>query len=81
MKDVEGKEEVWQRDEIESPCIKLCVVHPVERICVGCMRSVAEIANWSRMTPAARAAVMAELPSRAPGLAKRRGGRAARLKR
>ncbi|MDP4032612.1 MAG: DUF1289 domain-containing protein [Pseudorhodobacter sp.] len=81
MKDVEAKDGVWQRDEIESPCIKLCVVHPAEHICVGCMRSVEEIANWSRMTQAARAAVMAELPNRAPALARRRGGRAARLKR
>ena len=70
---------VWKRDEIESPCVKICVVHPVERICVGCLRSVEEIAGWSRMTPEERRAVMADLPSRAPRLRQRRGGRAARL--
>ena len=25
----------WKRDEVDSPCVKLCVVHPEERICVG----------------------------------------------
>lgn len=75
------KDEVWERDEIQSPCVKLCVVHPEERICVGCLRSMEEIATWSRLTPQARAAVMADLPARAPRLAKRRGGRMGRLDR
>ena len=74
-------EEVWKRDEVDSPCVKICVVHPVERICTGCLRSIDEIARWSRMSAEERRAVMAELPARAPRLAKRRGGRAARLSR
>ncbi|MWD27535.1 DUF1289 domain-containing protein [Aquicoccus sp. SCR17] len=74
-------DEVWKRSEIESPCIRVCVVHPEERICTGCLRSVDEIARWSRMTPEERRAIMAELPDRAPRLKKRRGGRAARLNR
>ena len=72
------KDEVWERDEIQSPCVKLCVVHPEERICVGCLRSIDEIATWSRLSHEARAAVMADLPARAPRLAKRRGGRMGR---
>ncbi len=72
-------DDVWARNEIQSPCIKLCVVHPEERICVGCYRSIDEIGAWSRMTPEARAAIMAELPTRAPRLQKRRGGRSARV--
>ena len=75
------KDDVWQRDEIESPCVKLCVVHPEARICVGCHRSIDEISQWSRMTHEERAAVMADLPTRAPRLAQRRGGRQARLDR
>jgi predicted Fe-S protein YdhL (DUF1289 family) len=70
---------LWRRDEIESPCVKLCTVHPVERICIGCLRSIEEITAWSRMTPDTRRQIMAELPARAPRLQKRRGGRAARL--
>lgn len=73
--------DVWKRDEIESPCINVCVVHPVERICTGCLRSIEEIARWSRMTPEERTEITAELPERAPRLAKRRGGRSARLAR
>lgn len=74
-------DEVWKRQEIESPCIKLCAVHPTERICIGCYRSIDEIAGWGRMTPEARREIMAELPSRAPRLRQRRGGRAARMGR
>jgi predicted Fe-S protein YdhL (DUF1289 family) len=69
---------VWARAEIESPCVKLCTIHPETRLCLGCARSLDEIAGWSRMTPEARRAVMAELPSRRAAPTGRRGGRAAR---
>lgn len=75
------KDDIWNRDEIESPCVKVCVVHPESRLCTGCLRTIDEIGAWSRMSPEARRAVMAELPGRAGQLAKRRGGRAARLLR
>lgn len=71
--------EIWKRDEIESPCIKICVIHPAERLCTGCLRSIDEITEWSRMTPDLRRAVMEDLPSRASRLKQRRGGRAARM--
>lgn len=74
-------DDVWTRDEIESPCIKICVVHPEARICTGCLRTIDEITQWSRMAPAARRAVMEALPERRAALGQRRGGRAARLKR
>lgn len=74
-------DEIWRRDEIESPCVKICVIHPATRLCTGCLRSIDEIGAWSRMTPEARRAVMAELPGRGPLLRQRRGGRAARLAR
>lgn len=73
------KDDIWMRDEVQSPCVKLCVVHPEERICVGCFRTIEEISTWSRLTPEVRKAIMAELPSRAPRLSKRRGGRMGRL--
>jgi predicted Fe-S protein YdhL (DUF1289 family) len=71
-------DEVWKRDEIASPCVKVCVIHPEARLCVGCHRSIEEISVWSRLSPEARAAIMAELPGRAGQLARRRGGRAGR---
>jgi predicted Fe-S protein YdhL (DUF1289 family) len=70
---------VWTRDEIESPCIQICVVHPVERICTGCYRSIDEITRWSKMAASERAEIMQALPDRSARLGKRRGGRAARL--
>ncbi|PRY25240.1 hypothetical protein CLV78_102417 [Aliiruegeria haliotis] len=75
------KDDSWKRNEVDSPCVKLCVVHPEERICTGCFRTLDEIAAWSRMAPEERRALMKELPDRAPRLKKRRGGRAGRLAR
>ena len=72
---------LWKRDEIESPCVQICIVHPETRICTGCYRTIDEITDWSRMTPEARRKIMDDLPARADQLKVRRGGRAARLKR
>ena len=72
-------DDIWQRDEVESPCIKVCIVHPTERICTGCLRTIDEIGAWSRMSNDARAALMEELPSRTARLNVRRGGRKARV--
>ena len=72
---------IWKRDEIESPCVQICVVHPETRICTGCYRTIDEITDWSRMTPETRRDIMNDLPARADQLKVRRGGRAARLKR
>ncbi len=72
---------VWKRDEIESPCVQICVVHPEARICTGCYRSIDEIGRWSKMSAQERSDIMADLPNRAPLLRKRRGGRGAKLRR
>ena len=72
---------LWKRNEIESPCVQICIVHPETRICTGCYRTIDEITDWSRMTPEARRNIMDDLPARADQLKVRRGGRAARLKR
>lgn len=74
-------DDVWKRDEVESPCVKICVVHPEARICVGCRRTTDEIARWSRMTADERRAVLAELPERGRSLSRRSGGRNGRLSR
>ena len=74
-------DDVWARDEIESPCNKICMIHRDAKICVGCYRTGDEIMIWSKLSPEARRAIMDDLPSRASSLPARRGGRAARLKR
>ena len=42
-------DKIWTRNEIESPCVRICVVHTEARICTGCYRTMDEIARWSRM--------------------------------
>lgn len=71
---------VWKRKEIESPCVSICLMHPTERICTGCNRTIDEITRWSAMSAEERQAISDELPDRAPRLNKRRGGRSARLR-
>jgi predicted Fe-S protein YdhL (DUF1289 family) len=80
MTATKNTDSIWKRGEIDSPCIKICVIHPETRLCTGCLRSIDEISAWSQFTPDLRAAVMADLPNRSKLITKRRGGRAARLK-
>ena len=50
--------------DIESPCNKVCVVDPKSARCIGCGRTLAEIAGWSTFTPQERRRIMAELKAR-----------------
>ena len=72
-------DDVWRRDAVQSPCINLCVIDPQARLCMGCKRSIDEITDWSRLTPAARSAIMAQLADRVLPAPRRRGGRQGRL--
>lgn len=49
---------------IASPCVKVCAVDGVTGLCMGCGRTLKEIAQWGAMTPAERAAIMAALAGR-----------------
>ena len=76
-----AKDAVWRRDEIESPCVQVCVLHPEARICLGCYRTSEEIAGWASMTPEERREIMEGLSDRATRLPGRRGGRKGRMAR
>ncbi len=56
---------------IATPCVKVCIVDGESGLCLGCLRSLPEIAGWSALSETERARVMAELPARrgriAPG--------------
>ncbi|HLI66262.1 MAG TPA: DUF1289 domain-containing protein [Caulobacteraceae bacterium] len=54
---------------IQSPCLSVCMVSGATKHCIGCFRTLPEIARWSRYTDAERAAIMAELPAREARLA------------
>ncbi|HVV62261.1 MAG TPA: DUF1289 domain-containing protein [Pseudolabrys sp.] len=49
---------------IESPCVKVCTLDVRSRLCLGCGRTIDEIAQWTLMSSAERARVTAELPGR-----------------
>jgi predicted Fe-S protein YdhL (DUF1289 family) len=49
---------------IETPCVKVCTLDAQRRLCLGCGRTVGEIAAWAGMTPAERRRVMDALPER-----------------
>jgi len=47
-----------------TPCVNICVVDPISALCVGCGRTVAEIAAWPAMPEAERLAIMGGLDGR-----------------
>jgi uncharacterized protein len=49
---------------IETPCNKVCAVDPVTGLCIGCGRTLDEIASWLAFSAEQRARIMAELPRR-----------------
>ncbi|MGO1160517.1 DUF1289 domain-containing protein [Brucella pseudogrignonensis] len=56
---------------IESPCILVCVMDSQTGFCLGCARTLDEIAGWSSMSNDQRRAVMALLAQRHERLEKR----------
>jgi uncharacterized protein len=54
---------------IESPCVKVCTIDARCELCLGCGRTVDEIARWSAMSAAERARLMRDLPARSRGAA------------
>ncbi|MEP7061786.1 MAG: DUF1289 domain-containing protein [Betaproteobacteria bacterium] len=53
-----------QDDDVRSPCISVCVLDASGAICVGCGRTLHEIATWVDMSAAQKRAVVALLPAR-----------------
>jgi predicted Fe-S protein YdhL (DUF1289 family) len=49
---------------IESPCVKTCTLDPRSGRCLGCGRTIDEIARWSAMDAGERSRIMAKLPVR-----------------
>ncbi|MGV8929821.1 MAG: DUF1289 domain-containing protein [Brevundimonas sp.] len=49
---------------IATPCVKVCVVDGASSLCLGCWRTLSEIAGWSGFSDAERARILADLPGR-----------------
>jgi predicted Fe-S protein YdhL (DUF1289 family) len=47
---------------LETPCIDICEIDTRSDLCIGCARSLAEIARWAEMSPEEQRAIMAVLP-------------------
>lgn len=50
--------------DVASPCVSLCEMSPHNGFCVGCFRTLDEIASWSVLDAVARRAIVASLPAR-----------------
>jgi predicted Fe-S protein YdhL (DUF1289 family) len=46
--------------------VKVCQLDHAKGVCVGCLRTLGEIASWSQISGDERARIMADLPKRKP---------------
>jgi uncharacterized protein len=49
---------------IPSPCLSICSLDLTDEYCVGCGRSLDEIARWGAASEAQRRAILEKLPER-----------------
>ena len=49
---------------VPSPCVSVCVVHPIEGVCEGCLRSLDEIGAWGQMQSAQQREVWQQIKLR-----------------
>jgi predicted Fe-S protein YdhL (DUF1289 family) len=54
---------------VPSPCTSVCAIDAATGYCVGCLRTLGEIASWSTLDDEAKRAVWAELGARRAGAA------------
>ena len=50
--------------EVPSPCVDICDVDETCKYCIGCGRSLDEIAAWLTISDEQRLAIMEQLPER-----------------
>jgi len=51
------------KDKVQSPCVENCVLNE-KKICQGCFRSLAEIAQWQQMDDRMRLDVLLKAKKR-----------------
>ncbi len=49
---------------IASPCVGVCKMDDERKYCIGCLRTIDEIKNWSRSDNNYKSAVVAQLRQR-----------------
>jgi predicted Fe-S protein YdhL (DUF1289 family) len=58
---------------LETPCVNICLLDQDTGTCLGCGRTLSEIARWAAMSNADRRAIMAALPARMANLEQAKG--------
>jgi predicted Fe-S protein YdhL (DUF1289 family) len=53
-----------QKKPISTPCIQVCRIAPESQLCVGCLRTLDEIAGWAGFSDEERRAILEQLPGR-----------------
>jgi len=51
-------------EAVPSPCTNVCRMSPRTGLCEGCLRTIDEIAAWSRMSDEQKRAVWQQIESR-----------------
>ena len=46
---------------VPSPCVGICQLDPTRRWCIGCLRTLQEIGEWSSASDARRREIVARL--------------------
>ncbi len=49
---------------VPSPCINLCKMDPATGWCLGCHRTISEIAGWGRLDDSSKLQILQGLPPR-----------------
>jgi len=49
---------------MKSPCVKVCQMDPERGLCLGCRRTLDEIARWGSLTDLERDQILSQLPGR-----------------
>ncbi len=49
---------------MKTPCVKVCQMDPRRGLCLGCKRTLDEIARWGAMSDAEREKILNELETR-----------------
>jgi predicted Fe-S protein YdhL (DUF1289 family) len=51
-------------DEIPSPCVGVCQINSKTKFCLGCWRSLREVAHWSRYSGKEKLGVLDSIKQR-----------------
>ena len=51
-------------EHVPSPCVSVCALDASGRICMGCFRTLDEIAAWGTLEATEKRRILTELPAR-----------------